>query len=1090
MKTRCFAGVLFFLFIVLVCPKISFGQNGNQDDETAALIAEAVGYFNLGNEGATTISSEKFAIVLELCRKRQIKQCEAVALKYSGQIFLRQDNPEKAFDSFSQSLALFPQLKNDFQTERLRAENLLGLGVSSLQLKNNEQALKYLSESLAVAIKRNDKPMQAIALSSLGNVYRNLGQRETALEKFQNALAILQAEIVRLPELEILLLWEISAFRADYGDLSYHRKILAIHKQLGDVRNAVMTLNVLYVISAQTGNINTAEEFCDEAVVAAKDANNPYDEAFLLNSIAYNYSNIGEFAKAIEIAEKILPIFQQMNYITGVANVQGFIGGTYLRLGEYSKAIQKYKSSIQFFQSEGCRLSETENMPNSYFCRRGEIAVVTGTAKALSSSGKKSEAVKILEDELKKMESEPEPIAKSQEKGILLNVIGQIYSELNQKDKAIKYYSLALPLINDANVRRKSSLLADTAQAQTSADEQSKAPVLYEQSLLILTPFVENTGRGREEAVGYTLDSLMSYHKSKNPKFAVLFGKKAIESYGLVRKKIQTFDKETQKAFLKSIENSYRLLAEILFEQNRVDEALQVLNAFKDQQFFDFEFSKQIAPLSLTARETEFAARFVKANEEIAALDLQSENLKNLIGNRPPNTAETNRLNDLKALSKTAANEFLAVLRQAEAEFSKPADEKDKIPKTADLCEMQATLREISQQTEQPTAAVYQLVGRENFHSLVITSDDIKSVSTPIKNADLQKRALEFWALLQSPIYDPNKLGLELYNAIFQPLEAKLPKDTKTIMWSLDGNLRYVPMAALYDGNHYLVERYNHVNFTRPDKERITRAVSPKWTGTGFGTSQAKTVVLSDEQINFTALPGVTAELNEIFKTGVMTGDVLPNEQFTRTNMLAALKKKRPLVHIASHFAFRPGDESRSFLLMGDGKPFTLAEMKTNAEMFAGVELLTLSACNTAAQRADASGREVDAFAELAQRLGAGAVMATLWAVADSSTPWLMRDFYTNRQSKNLNKAASLRQAQLALLNGTAETKPLPETQKGAPTVEIIVVPTGDNQTRDTTRAEEVYIDEKDALPFKKIPGKPFAHPYYWSPFVLIGNWR
>ena len=106
--------------------------------------------------------------------------------------------------------------------------------------------------------------------------------------------------------------------------------------------------------------------------------------------------------------------------------------------------------------------------------------------------------------------------------------------------------------------------------------------------------------------------------------------------------------------------------------------------------------------------------------------------------------------------------------------------------------------------------------------------------------------------------------------------------------------------------------------------------------------------------------------------------------------------------------------------------------MKQQTDLFSGVELLTLSACNTAAQQAGANGREIDGFAELAQRFG-GAVMATLWPVSDNSTPWLMREFYQTRENGGgLTKAEAFRRAQLALLNGTAQTKPLPVSQKGA----------------------------------------------------------
>jgi CHAT domain-containing protein len=318
-------------------------------------------------------------------------------------------------------------------------------------------------------------------------------------------------------------------------------------------------------------------------------------------------------------------------------------------------------------------------------------------------------------------------------------------------------------------------------------------------------------------------------------------------------------------------------------------------------------------------------------------------------------------------------------------------------------------------------------------------------------------------------------------------------------MWQLDGSLRYIPMAALWDGERYLAKRYQNVVFTRANREQMTRAVSPSWVGAGFGSSRERTVdLLGDgDRINFVALPGVLAELRVIFRTkgkadGILEGDVLFDERFTRDAFYEAMRRRRPLVHISSHFAFRPGDDSRSFLLLGDGKVLTLNEMKGQENLFAGVEMLTLSACNTAATRPDANGKEIDGFAELAQRLGASAVMATLWQVSDGSTPWLMQEFYATRQGKGgATKAEALRRAQLALLNGTADTKFFPDAPKGtASGVKVIVMQDASKQTPDPTRSDTVYVSQREAPLFEPDKSRPFAHPYYWSPFVLYGNWR
>jgi CHAT domain-containing protein len=248
-------------------------------------------------------------------------------------------------------------------------------------------------------------------------------------------------------------------------------------------------------------------------------------------------------------------------------------------------------------------------------------------------------------------------------------------------------------------------------------------------------------------------------------------------------------------------------------------------------------------------------------------------------------------------------------------------------------------------------------------------------------------------------------------------------------------------------------------------------------------------------------LPNVTAELNAVFKTresrsGVFSGDTFPDASFTREAMLAALKQHRPLVHIASHFKFAPGNEAKSFLLLGDETVFPLNEMKQYGDLFQGVELLTLSACETAVQRADSVDREIDAFAELAQRLGAGAVMATLWKVRDDSSYLLMRDFYQRKQDvRKETKAESLRQAQLALLNGSAKVTVLPQAENvqakrsGGESAAITILAEG-NSMPANPEAYMVYIEAKYARAYKHNSARPYAHPYYWSPFVLFGNWR
>nr|MDQ2687461.1 CHAT domain-containing protein [Armatimonadota bacterium] len=205
---------------------------------------------------------------------------------------------------------------------------------------------------------------------------------------------------------------------------------------------------------------------------------------------------------------------------------------------------------------------------------------------------------------------------------------------------------------------------------------------------------------------------------------------------------------------------------------------------------------------------------------------------------------------------------------------------------------------------------------------------------------------------------------------------------------------------------------------------------------------------------------------------GVLAGSELLDEQFTKTAMMAGLNQGYPVVHIASHFALGP-DYASSYLLLGDGAHLSLAQINSGGQVFQDVDLLTLSACDTAVGGRSGDGHEVESFGMLAQDKGAAAILASLWPVSDASTQLLMRQFYLGHQTQSgISKAEALRQAQLSLLHGTASAS---ETNPG----------------KRAGRAVEDTGDENSHQPlFKTDPKAPYAHPYYWAPFVLIGNWR
>jgi CHAT domain-containing protein len=277
---------------------------------------------------------------------------------------------------------------------------------------------------------------------------------------------------------------------------------------------------------------------------------------------------------------------------------------------------------------------------------------------------------------------------------------------------------------------------------------------------------------------------------------------------------------------------------------------------------------------------------------------------------------------------------------------------------------------------------------------------------------------------------DPLKPNQQLYDWLIRPIESDLNRNgIKTLVFVLDGALRRVPLAALHDGQRYLVETYN-VALTPGLQLLSPRTSAPKKFKTLAGG-------LAAARQGFPPLPDVQREMQEISEA--LPTDVLLDEQFTSDRLQKAIgDSPYPVVHLATHAQFSSRAEN-TFLLTWDERINV-----NNLDVFLRererrlaknpIELLILSACQTAA----GDNRATLGLAGVALRSGARSTLATLWAVQDKSTADLMAKFYNTFNQAGVGKAEALRQAQLSLIRS-------PQTQ--------------------------------------------YHHPFYWAPFVLVGNW-
>ncbi|MEM9538222.1 MAG: CHAT domain-containing protein [Cyanobacteria bacterium P01_E01_bin.42] len=292
------------------------------------------------------------------------------------------------------------------------------------------------------------------------------------------------------------------------------------------------------------------------------------------------------------------------------------------------------------------------------------------------------------------------------------------------------------------------------------------------------------------------------------------------------------------------------------------------------------------------------------------------------------------------------------------------------------------------------------------------------------------------------------KSAQQLHRWLIAPLEAELEaRELENLAFIVDEGLRSLPLAALHDGETFLIERYS-----------VGLLPSFTLTQTEY-TPLADLSVLAMGRSEFTELeplPAVPTEL-ETIAGRLWPGKSFLNEAFTFDN-LKSTRANAPyaIVHLATHGEFRPGKPGNSYIQLWDER-LPLDRLRTLQFRDPPVELLVLSACRTALGDKDAEL----GFAGLAVAAGVKSALGSLWYVSDVGTLGLMTSFYEQLKQTPV-KAEALRRAQLALLRG------------------------------ETYLAQRTLQTEKQAIALPgelRIPSdRTFSHPYYWGGFTLIGS--
>lgn len=279
--------------------------------------------------------------------------------------------------------------------------------------------------------------------------------------------------------------------------------------------------------------------------------------------------------------------------------------------------------------------------------------------------------------------------------------------------------------------------------------------------------------------------------------------------------------------------------------------------------------------------------------------------------------------------------------------------------------------------------------------------------------------------------YQVKQLSQQIYSWLISPIENDLSNNQiETLIFVLDSFLGNIPMSVLYDGDQqqYLIEKYAIAlapSLQLVDSKPIRNSPMKVLAA---GISKKRTI----KDREFASLVNVQQELSQI-QSEVSSSTELLNNEFTKTNLQNQLMDNTfSVIHLATHSQFSSSLD-QTFILAWE-RLLRIEDMvnlfqTSYTKDFNPIELLVLSACQTAkGDRLASLG-----IAGITVRVGVNSTLATLWSVDDIFTTKIMNQFYQELNS-GTTIAKAIQKAQLTILN-----------------------------------------KEK--------------RPYFWAPFVLLGNW-
>lgn len=780
----------------------------------------------------------------------------------------------------------------------------------------------------------------------------------------------------------------------------------------------------------QIGQIETAINYWGETIAIYRQIGDKKQVGRMLVEQAQAYTNLGQNRRALAILcnpstreitctnDSALQVTKEAKDSQGYAAALGSLGNAYRLRGDYEKAIKYLEESLEIANQTGnitYSATSLNNLANVYGnlalvnYRRADLAKTRGADEEAEKFRElavtyDNKALENLQNSLKIIQSQGD--FQSQIRGFI-NLIS-VHYRMQDRASAENVLQQAIALLDRvpnsrnkvyaaidlANLLQPPILLEETySEAQCLKPEyQTKAQELLQQAIAISQSLrdlrAESFALGK---LGHIYECRQEYEK-------------ALE---LTQKAKWAADRDLQA------KDSLYLwewqTGRILKAQNKQSDAIKAYG----QAVTTLEAIRQDILASNRDMQFDFRDTINPIYRELAQLKLEQATLPSI---EPDNRNKT--LNDALI---TIDSLKLAELQNY---FGNDCAIAPLNPQRVDLATINKSTAVFSSIILPDRTAI--LVSLPNGERKAAWIDiDSKSI---IEKVNEFREGLERFSNWN---YNP-KEAQKLYNWMIRPFASDLEQlQIKTLVFINDGILQSIPMAALHDGEKFLIQKYAIAmtpSFTLTEPTTLDRQ---KLSILAAGLTKESVI---DGQ-RFAALTNVALEIEEI-KQKVPNTKAFLDENFTRDSLEQELAKTGyPIIHIATHGKF--GTEAKdTFLITGNNSKLTIIDLdeaiRTVPNKSELAELLVLTACETAV----GDERAALGLAGVAVQAGVKSALASLWSIDDAKTVELVTQFYDSYNS-GMNKAEALRMAQIKMIEA----------------------------------------------------GGQRAIPAYWAAFVLIGNW-